>query len=219
MTGFGSSGSLAFTGNDLVAVFVLVSEMRAIVGDGNVPDELVTETLGSFKGTHDYIIISDGETAHLAYHTDNPAGQMMVYQNYTSGAGWSPIQEIGLSEWLDIDQMQVNIFGEVTRWPTWMHNDRDRAARESPYGGTIIHGFFLVSLITYFVRAAGIDPVDGKHSLNYGMNKVRILKPTVIGGGIRVRDRIGLMAVEEKIQRNLNLRNLRNLTPPPRKHN
>lgn len=107
-------------------------------------------------------------------------------------------QEIGLSEWLDIDQMQVNIFGEVTRWPTWMHNDRDRAARESPYGGTIIHGFFLVSLITYFVRGAGIDPVDGKHSLNYGMNKVRILKPTVIGGGIRVRDRIGLMAVEDK---------------------
>mgnify|MGYP001974749015 FL=1 len=107
-------------------------------------------------------------------------------------------QEIGLSEWLDIDQMQVNIFGEVTRWPTWMHNDRDRAARESPYGGTIIHGFFLVSLITYFVRAAGIDPVDGKHSLNYGMNKARILKPTVIGGGIRVRDRIGLMAVEDK---------------------
>ena len=107
-------------------------------------------------------------------------------------------QEIGLTDWLAIDQMQVNIFGEVTRWPTWMHNDRDRAARESPYGGTIIHGFFLVSLITYFVRSGGIDPADGMHSLNYGMNKVRILKPVVIGDGIRVRDRIGLMAVEDK---------------------
>ena len=107
-------------------------------------------------------------------------------------------QEIGVTDWLDIDQMQVNIFGEVTRWPTWMHNDRDRAARESPYGGTIIHGFFLVSLITYFVRVGGIDPADGLHSLNYGMNKVRILKPTVIGDGIRVRDRIGLMDVVDK---------------------
>ena len=107
-------------------------------------------------------------------------------------------QEIGLSDWLDIDQMQVNIFGEVTRWPTWMHNDRDRAARESPYGGTIIHGFFLVSLITYFVRTDGINPADGAYSLNYGMDKVRILKPVMIGNGIRVRDRIGLMAVQDK---------------------
>ena len=107
-------------------------------------------------------------------------------------------QEIGQTDWLDIDQMQVNIFGEVTRWPTWMHNDRDRAARESPYGGTIIHGFFLVSLVTYFVRTDGVDPVDGAYSLNYGMDKVRILEPVVIGDGIRVRDRIALMDVKDK---------------------
>ena len=107
-------------------------------------------------------------------------------------------QEIGLTDWLDIDQMQVNIFGEVTRWPTWMHNDRDRAARESPYGGTIIHGFFLVSLVTYFVRTSGVNPIDGSYSLNYGMDRVRILKPVVIGEGIRVRDRITLMDVKEK---------------------
>ncbi len=107
-------------------------------------------------------------------------------------------REIGLTDWLDIDQMQVNIFGEVTRWPTWMHNDRDRAARESPYGGTIIHGFFLISLITYFVRIGGIDPADGSTSLNYGMDKARVLQPVVIGDGIRVRDRIGLMKVVDK---------------------
>ena len=107
-------------------------------------------------------------------------------------------QEIGLTDWLDIDQMQVNIFGEVTRWPTWMHNDRDRAARESPYGGTIIHGFFLVSLVTNFVRTVGVNPIYGSYSLNYGMDKVRILKPVVIGEGIRVRDRITLMDVKDK---------------------
>ena len=107
-------------------------------------------------------------------------------------------KEIGLTDWLDIDQMQVNIFGEVTRWPTWMHNDRDRAARESPYGGTIIHGFFLVSLVTYFVRTGGVNPIDGSYSLNYGMDRVRILKPVVIGDGIRVRDRITLMGVQDK---------------------
>ncbi|MDP7548171.1 MAG: MaoC/PaaZ C-terminal domain-containing protein [Alphaproteobacteria bacterium] len=109
-------------------------------------------------------------------------------------------QEIGLTDWLEIDQMQVNIFGEVTRWPTWMHNDRERAARESPYGGTIMHGFFLLSLITYFVRVGGINPADGAYSLNYGMDKARILKPVVIGDGIRLRDRIGLLRVEDKGQ-------------------
>ena len=107
-------------------------------------------------------------------------------------------QEIGQTDWLDIDQMQGNIIGEVTRWPTWMHNDRDRAARESPYGGTIIHGFFLVSLVTYFVRTGGVNPADGAYSLNYGMDKVRILEPVVIGDGIRVRDRIALMDVKDK---------------------
>ena len=134
MTGFGSSGSLAFTGNDLVAVFVLISEIRAIVGDGNVPDELVTETLGSFKGTHDYIIISDGETAHLAYHTDNPAGQMMVYQNYTSGAGWSPIQEIGLSE-IHATAMTVDSVGNV--WVFYAYDDEIKYRVRLADDGTI----------------------------------------------------------------------------------
>jgi hypothetical protein len=95
--GFGGSGSLAFAGDDLVAVFTLVDEMRAIVGDGNALDELVTETLGSFRGTHDFIIIGAGDTAHLAYHADHPQGQMMVYQNYSSASGWSPIEEVGIT--------------------------------------------------------------------------------------------------------------------------
>ena len=67
-------------------------------------------------------------------------------------------QKIARTDWIDIDQMQVNILGEITRWPTWMHNDRDRAARESPYGGTIIHGFFMVSLLTFFRKLVDYDP-------------------------------------------------------------
>ena len=107
-------------------------------------------------------------------------------------------QEIGLTDWVDIDQMQVNIFGEITRWATRGHCDPEWAERESPYGGTIIHGFFLISLITYFVRVGGIDPADGSRSLNYGMNKARVLQPVPVGNGIRVRDRIGLMEVVDK---------------------
>ncbi len=97
LTGFGSSGSLAFAGEDLVVVFILVYEMRAIAGDGDAVDELVTETLGSFRGTHDFIIIGGGDTAHLAYHAEHPMGQMMVYQSYTPEAGWSAIEEVGIT--------------------------------------------------------------------------------------------------------------------------
>ncbi|MDP6508220.1 MAG: hypothetical protein QF719_02745 [Chloroflexota bacterium] len=93
--GFGGSGSLAFAGDDLVVVFILIDELRAIVGDGDSLDELVTETLGSFLGTHDFIIIGDGDTSHLAYHAAHLQGQMMVYQSYTPATGWSDIEEVG----------------------------------------------------------------------------------------------------------------------------
>lgn len=107
-------------------------------------------------------------------------------------------QEIGVSDWLELDQMQINVFGEVTRWRTWMHCDQERSRRESPYGDTIVHGFFYVSLLTHFTETGGMDPPDGDYFLNYGLDKVRIIKPVKIGDGVRIRDRIGLLKVEDK---------------------
>ncbi|HJO07464.1 MAG TPA: hypothetical protein QGG37_09030, partial [Chloroflexota bacterium] len=49
------------------------------------------------RGTHDFIIIGGGDTAHLAYHAEHPMGQMMVYQSYTPEAGWSAIEEVGIT--------------------------------------------------------------------------------------------------------------------------
>jgi len=107
-------------------------------------------------------------------------------------------QEIGVTDWVHIDQMQVNIFGEVTRWPTWMHCDQERARRESPYGDTIMHGFFYVSLLTRFEESGGLDPADGDYFLNYGLNKFRVLRPVTIGDGLRLRSRVTLKCVEDK---------------------
>jgi acyl dehydratase len=107
-------------------------------------------------------------------------------------------QEIGLTDWIDVDQMQINVFGEVTRWRTWMHCDVERSKRESPYGGTIVHGFYYVSLLTYFTETGGMDPPDGDYHLNYGLDKVRVLNPVTIGDGVRLRDRIGLLNVVDK---------------------
>lgn len=107
-------------------------------------------------------------------------------------------REIGVTDWIDVDQIQVNIFGEVTRWRTWMHCDQERSRRESPYGDTIVHGFFYVSLLTHFEKAAGLSPRDGDYHLNYGVDRFRVLRPVTIGDGVRLRSRITLKSVEDK---------------------
>ncbi len=107
-------------------------------------------------------------------------------------------QEIALTDWLNIDQDQVDRFGEVTRWAPWMHTAPDRCEKESPYGGTLVHGFFIISLITYFMESAGVRPKDGAYSLNYGMDKVRVLRPIITGEGVRVRDRIKLIGTTDR---------------------
>jgi len=130
-TGFGSSGSLAFAGDDLVAVFILVGEMRATVGDSDAIDELVTETLGSFNGTHDFIIIGDGDTAHLAYHADDAGGQMMVYQSYSTDTGWTAIEEVGITG-AHATAMTVDDSGNV--W-VFYANTNEIMYRVRPAGG------------------------------------------------------------------------------------
>jgi acyl dehydratase len=109
-------------------------------------------------------------------------------------------QEMALTDWVHLDQVQTNLFGEVTRWPTWMHCDAERAQRESPYGGTILHGFHMLSLLTHFLEVAGLRPGDGAYSLNYGLDKMRVLQPVLIGDGVKIRDRMSLIDVIDKGQ-------------------
>ena len=125
--------------------------------------------------------------------TDNASTDFLL-KNAHSFVG----QELAVTEWIFIDQMQANIFGEVTRWNHWMHSDPERCERESPYGGALIHGFMLVSLVTHFHAIANLRPADAARSLNYGMDKVRVLQPIVIGNGVYLRNRITLLDVEEK---------------------
>ena len=102
-------------------------------------------------------------------------------------------EEIGLTDWVDIDQMQVNIFGEITRWPTRGHNDPEWAERESPYGGTIAQGFLMLDFIIYFSDQTGLRPADSVYNLNYGFDKVRFIQPVPVGDTFRLRDRISLL--------------------------
>ena len=106
-------------------------------------------------------------------------------------------QKLGVSDWVFIDQVQVNVFGEVTRWRTPGHCDPEYA-KTTPYGGTLIHGFHVVSLLSHFYKDAELWPVDGGYPLNYGLDKVRILQPVIIGDGVRLRSHISLMEADDK---------------------
>ncbi len=103
-------------------------------------------------------------------------------------------QEIGISDWMPIDQERVNAFAEVTGDRQWIHVDAERAKRESPFGAPIAHGYLTLSLLAKF--AGECIAVDGiKLAVNYGLNRVRFASPVKVGS--RVRARFVLGAVED----------------------
>ena len=106
-------------------------------------------------------------------------------------------KRLGISPWVFIDQTQVNVFAAVTRWRTPGHCDPEYASK-TKFGGTLIHGFHVISLLSHFFKSAELWPEDGRDPLNYGVDKVRILKPIIIGDGVRLRSHISLIEVVPK---------------------
>lgn len=104
-------------------------------------------------------------------------------------------KEIGVSEWLTITQERVTQFAEATDDRQWIHLDRERAERESPYGTTIAHGFLTLSLISRFMK--DVIQVRGGvgMAVNYGLNRVRF--PAPVRAGSKIRARIILLGVKE----------------------
>lgn len=103
-------------------------------------------------------------------------------------------QEIGVSDWLPIEQDRVDAFAEVTGDRQWIHVDAERARRESPFGGPIAHGYLTLSLLAKF--AGECIAVQGvRLAVNYGLNRVRFAAPVRVGS--RVRARFVLAAVED----------------------
>lgn len=103
-------------------------------------------------------------------------------------------QELATTDWLDITQERVNLFADATNDHQWIHLDAERAARESPFGGTIAHGFLTLSLVSGMLESA-IRMVDMKMGINYGLNKVRFPAPVPVGS--RVRARLTLQKIED----------------------
>ena len=106
--------------------------------------------------------------------------------------------EIHVSDWLEITQDMVNAFGQATGDMQWIHTNPDKAKTESPYGGTIAHGYFTLSLYPQLRNlvdeSAPIFP-GAKNVINYGLNKLRF--PAAVPVGSRIRARCELVSAEE----------------------
>ena len=96
--------------------------------------------------------------------------------------------EIGLSDWVLVDQARIDRFAQVTGDEQWIHIDAERAAR-GPYGTTIAHGFLTLSLLPMFLQSA-IQISDVRMGVNYGLNRVRFPAPVPAGSRLRARLRL-----------------------------
>ena len=104
--------------------------------------------------------------------------------------------EIGVSDWIDINQALINEFARLTRDEQWIHTDPERAAKETSFGGTIAHGFLTLSLASRFAYDV-IESLPGQRaSINYGFDKLRFLSPVKVGS--RVRGQFSLVEVTKK---------------------
>jgi len=95
-------------------------------------------------------------------------------------------REIGLSDWVVIDQNRIDQFAEATADHQWIHVDTERAAREMPGGRTIAHGYLTLSLIP--ALTAGFIAFENlERTINFGANKVRFYTPVPTGSRVRAR--------------------------------
>jgi acyl dehydratase len=105
-------------------------------------------------------------------------------------------QELGVSDWLTIEQSRIDRFAECTGDHNWIHIDVERARRESPFGAPIAHGYLTLSLLAPTALEILIRPAGITQAFNYGLDRVRFISPVKVGA--RVRNRIKLLSFEEK---------------------
>lgn len=105
-------------------------------------------------------------------------------------------KQIGISEWVMIDQERINQFADVTLDHQFIHIDEEKAA-QTMFGGTIAHGFLTLSMLSRFATTGGMPKIeDVKMGVNYGFEKVRMINP--VKSGKRVRGVFTLLSADEK---------------------
>ena len=103
------------------------------------------------------------------------------YEEFAAHLG----QELGTSDWLEVDQDRVNMFADATLDHQWIHVDVEKAKAESPDKGTIVHGYLTLSLLPYFWEQI-IKVNNLKMLVNYGMDKMKFGQAVPVGSKLRM---------------------------------
>ena len=106
-------------------------------------------------------------------------------------------QEVGVSDWFLVDQDRINAFADCTEDHQFIHVDEEKA-KQTPFGGTIAHGFLTLSLLAKMGESATLVLEGIKMGVNYGFDKVRFAAP--VRSGKRVRARFTLKSAEDRGQ-------------------
>jgi acyl dehydratase len=104
-------------------------------------------------------------------------------------------KEIGVSDWVVVDQQRINQFAECTGDRQWIHTDAERAKRESPFRVPIAHGYLTLSLVAALIQELNVFPDNTQAAFNHGLDMVRFIAP--VKAGARVRLRVTLISVED----------------------
>lgn len=110
-------------------------------------------------------------------------GKLIInsYDEFASHLG----EQLGISEWLAVDQDRINKFADATLDNQWIHVDVERAKVESPYKSTIAHGYLTLSLLPYLWNQI-IQVNNLKMMVNYGMDKMKFGQPVITGSKVRL---------------------------------
>jgi acyl dehydratase len=104
-------------------------------------------------------------------------------------------REIGMTDWFVVTQERIQQFAEATEDRQWIHVDRERAKRESPYHTTIAHGFLTLSLLSFLMKQAIQIKGGVRMAVNYGLNRVRF--PSPVRADSKIRGRFTLLTLKE----------------------
>jgi acyl dehydratase len=107
-------------------------------------------------------------------------------------------REFPATDWFVISEDRIQKFAEATEDLQWIHLDDERARRESPFGGTIAHGFLTLSLLSYWIKQTIEIRAGVAMGVNYGLNKVRF--PSAVRAGSKVRARVTLHSAIESAE-------------------
>lgn len=105
-------------------------------------------------------------------------------------------QEVGVSRWIGVDQAMIDAFADLTDDHQFIHVDPARARAETPFGGTIAHGFLTLSLLPAMARSARPAIAGVRMGVNYGFERIRFLAP--VPAGARLRGRFTLAELDER---------------------